>query len=70
MALLHLPEAHGACEVQDAILEAMSALPATLRRTLTWDQGREMTNHVQIAAASELDIHFCDPTLTVVAREQ
>jgi transposase, IS30 family len=59
--LLHLPHAHGALEVQDAMVEAMSSLPATLRRTLTWDQGREMTNHVQIAAATDLDIYFCDP---------
>jgi transposase, IS30 family len=32
--LLHLPHAHGALEVQDAMVEAMSSLPATLRRTL------------------------------------
>ena len=59
--LLHLPEAHGAIEVQDAMIEAMGSLPSTLRRTLTWDQGREMSNHAQIAAATELDIYFCDP---------
>jgi IS30 family transposase len=39
----------------------MAGLPATLRRTLTWDQGPEMANHVSIAEASELDIYFCDP---------
>jgi IS30 family transposase len=59
--LLHLPGAHGALEVQDAMVEMMSSMPNTLRRTLTWDQGREMSNHVQIAAATELDIYFCDP---------
>ena len=48
--LLHLPDGHGADAVQDAMVEAMSRLPQTLRRTLTWDQGREMTNHVKIAA--------------------
>ncbi|MCP2320819.1 Integrase core domain-containing protein, partial [Nocardia amikacinitolerans] len=37
------------------------ALPAILRRTLTWDQGIEMRNHAQIAAATDLDIYFCDP---------
>jgi IS30 family transposase len=59
--LLHLPVAHGALEVQDAMVEVMSLLPDTLRRTLTWDQGREMCNHAQIAEATELDIYFCDP---------
>jgi transposase, IS30 family len=59
--LLHLPQAHGAVEVQDAMIEAMASLPGTLRRTLTWDQGMEMRNHVQIASATDLDIYFCDP---------
>lgn len=59
--LLHLPEAHGAREVQHAMVEVMSLLPSSLRRTLTWDQGREMSNHAQIAAATDLDIYFCDP---------
>lgn len=59
--LLHLPDNHGAEAVQDAIVEKMAALPAILRKTLTWDQGSEMANHVAIAAAVELDIYFCDP---------
>lgn len=59
--LLHLPDNHGALAVQEAIVDKMSDLPAILRRTLTWDQGREMTNHIAIAAATELDIYFCDP---------
>jgi IS30 family transposase len=59
--LLHLPQGHGADAVQDAMVAAMSRLPQTLRRTLTWDQGREMTNHVQIAQATGLEIYFCDP---------
>src|SRR3546814_16704615 len=53
--------AHGADAVQDAMVEAMSRLPQQLRRTLTWDQGKEMSNHVQITAATDLDIYFCDP---------
>ncbi len=59
--LLHLPQGHTALAVQEAMGEAMAGLPATLRRTLTWDQGHEMANHVSIAEASELDIYFCDP---------
>jgi len=59
--LLHLPQGHGADAVQEAMVQAMSRLPQTLRRTLTWDQGHEMTNHAQIAAATGLEIYFCDP---------
>lgn len=59
--LLHLPDNHGADAIQAAMIQAMAGLPETLRRTLTWDQGVEMSNHVQIAAATDLDIYFCDP---------
>lgn len=61
VALLHLPEDHGADAVAHAMIEAMSRLPQTLRKTMTWDQGSEMANHVQIAEATDLDIYFCDP---------
>jgi transposase, IS30 family len=59
--LLHLPDRHGADAVAEAMTPAMSRLPQVLRKTLTWDQGREMTNHVQIAEATGIDIYFCDP---------
>jgi transposase, IS30 family len=59
--LLHLPDRHGADDVQEAMVEAMSRLPQTLRRTLTWDQGQEMANHAAIANATQLEIYFCDP---------
>jgi transposase, IS30 family len=59
--LLHLPDDHGALAVQEAIVAKMAQLPAILRKTLTWDQGREMANHIAIAEAAELDIYFCDP---------
>jgi IS30 family transposase len=59
--LLHLPSSHGADDVQEAMVEAMSRLPQTLRRTLTWDQGQEMANHTAIAAATQLEIFFCNP---------
>jgi IS30 family transposase len=59
--LLYLPDGHTAEAVQDAIVAKMAQLPAILRRTLTWDQGKEMANHAAIAKAAELDIYFCDP---------
>jgi transposase, IS30 family len=59
--LLYLPNSHGADDVQEAMVEAMSRLPQTLRRTLTWDQGQEMANHTAIATATQLEIFFCNP---------
>jgi len=59
--LLHLPDDHGADTVAEAMVESMSRLPETLRKTLTWDQGSEMSSHAKIARALELDIYFCDP---------
>jgi transposase, IS30 family len=59
--LLHLPDNHTALAVQEAMVAKMSELPDQLLRTLTWDQGIEMTNHARIAAATGLDIYFCDP---------
>jgi transposase, IS30 family len=59
--LLHLPHGHGAGQVAEAMTTAMAGLPAALRRSLTWDQGREMTLHAQIAADTGLEVYFCDP---------
>ena len=61
LTLLYLPDRHRAIDVQNAIIPALGRLPDMLRKTLTWDQGIEMSNHVQIAAAADIDIYFCDP---------
>jgi IS30 family transposase len=59
--LLHLPGGYGPEQVAAAMTAAMGSLPGALRRSLTWDQGKEMTGHAQIALATDLDIYFCDP---------
>jgi len=59
--LLHLPQGHGAEQVTAAITQAMTALPAALRKTLTWDQGKELSRHKQVAEVTGLQVYFCDP---------
>jgi IS30 family transposase len=75
--LLHLPpmEGHhspgtksspaltgaGAAAVRDAIAGTITTLPEQLRRSLTWDQGSEMAQHVQLRLDTGLQIYFCDP---------
>jgi len=58
--LLHLPGRHTAEAVRDALLAAMSQLPPPLRRSLTWDQGKELALHAEISAALSMPVYFCD----------
>lgn len=52
---------HGAEAVNDAIAKAFKTLPAKLRRSLTWDQGAEMAQHVRLRAETGLKVYFCQP---------
>lgn len=52
---------HGAQAVRNAIAGTIMELPASLRRSLTWDQGAEMAQHAQLQIDTGLDIYFCDP---------
>lgn len=61
LMLLHLPHGQSALEVQEAMLAATQRLPQALWKSLTWDQGREMTRHAEISVATGLEIYFCDP---------
>lgn len=59
--LLHLPGDHTSRTVADAMITAMKTLPEQLRRSMTWDQGREMARHQEITLATGMPIYFCDP---------
>ncbi|TCK32871.1 IS30 family transposase [Paraburkholderia sp. BL8N3] len=52
---------HGAEAVRNAIAAKIVLLPEHLRRSLTWDQGAEMAQHVQLRIDTGLAIYFCDP---------
>jgi IS30 family transposase len=52
---------HGAEAVRDAIASSIAPLPEQLLRSLTWDQGAEMAQHVRLRVDTGLAIYFCDP---------
>ena len=52
---------HGAEAVRDSIAQTITSLPEQLRRSLTWDQGAEMSQHARLKIDTGLDVYFCDP---------
>jgi IS30 family transposase len=52
---------HGAEAVRDAIANTITTLPEQLRKSLTWDQGAEMSEHAKLRVTTGLPIYFCDP---------
>ncbi len=52
---------HGAEAVRDEVTRVITTLPEQLRRSLTWDQGAEMAQHVQLHIDTGLAVYFCDP---------
>jgi IS30 family transposase len=59
--LIHLPKRRTAPDFAEALVPVLRALPDHLRRSLTWDQGKEMALHKQIAFDADIDLFFCDP---------
>jgi IS30 family transposase len=60
LLLLHLPDGHGAEQVRDALVDAVAVLPSRLRRSLTWDQGVEMSRHDEFTRTSDVAVYFCE----------
>jgi transposase, IS30 family len=44
-----------------ALSQHICKLPATLRRSLTWDRGLEMAQHKSFTVDTEVKVYFCDP---------
>jgi len=59
--LVALPDGSGAVEVCEALKRSIATLPAQLRRSLTWDQGSEMSEHRRFSVESGVEVYFCDP---------
>jgi IS30 family transposase len=45
-----------------ALARKIRALPASLKQSLTWDRGKEMTQHEAFTVATDVQVYFCDPS--------
>ncbi len=61
LLLLHLPRGRDAHLVEQAMRQAITTLPAELARSITWDQGKEMSYHADFTIATGIPVYFCDP---------
>ena len=61
LMLLRLPHGRSAEHVRNVLTREIKRLPEELRRSLTWDQGKEMAGHVQFAIDTNVKVFFCDP---------
>jgi IS30 family transposase len=61
LQLVALPEGTEAGRVCEALAASITTLPAQLRRSLTWDQGHEMSEHRRFSVETGVEVYFCDP---------
>ena len=59
--LVHFVGTHDAEQLRDSMTVIFNRLPASLRRSLTWDQGIEMARHHEFSAATSMPVYFCEP---------
>ncbi len=59
--LINLRAGRLAEHVNDALAVTIRALPDHLRRSLTWDRGKEMAEHVRFTLDTGVQVYFCDP---------
>jgi IS30 family transposase len=58
--LLKVPSKDTATVVA-ALAQHVRKLPQELRRSLTWDRGKEMADHKNFTVATKVQVYFCDP---------
>ncbi len=61
VVLLHLPDGREAIKVNAAMEAAIAGLPAELLRSITWDQGKELSAHHEFSIDTGIPVYFCDP---------
>jgi len=47
--------------VINALIEHSKRLPDELYKSLTWDRGKELTDHKRFTLATDIKVYFCDP---------
>jgi IS30 family transposase len=52
---------HGAEAVRNTLTASLCAMPKAMRRSLTWDQGAEMAQHIQLKLDTGIAVYFCEP---------
>ena len=52
---------YGAITMKDALSATMTTLPEQLRRSLTWDRGKELSAHAAFSVETGIPVYFCDP---------
>jgi IS30 family transposase len=62
LLLFVLRDNHTAEATRQALTKAIKTLPVELRRSLTWDQGKEMADHVRFGIDAGIEVYFCDPS--------
>jgi IS30 family transposase len=61
VTLAYLGDDRSTLKVIEALKERVRDLPAHLKRSLTWDQGKELSAHRQFTVTTGVDVYFCDP---------
>ena len=52
---------YGAITMKNALVKSMCTLPEQLRRSLTWDRGKELSAHAQFTVETDIPVFFADP---------
>jgi transposase, IS30 family len=60
--IVSLPHGKDALSVKTALTEALKFIPSHLKRTLTYDQGKEMSQHKQFTIDTGIQVYFADPS--------
>jgi len=59
--LFPVPAGYRGGPMREALAGAITRLPEQLRRSLTWDHGKEMSEHVRFTVDTGVRVYFCDP---------